>query len=140
MRCIDSALVRRLLPLAIFLVFAAGCSANKPGEKVVAPLPTKVVGTVPKAQQATVPAQYKNGDPTAGKQVFATAGCAGCHTLKDAGSTAQVGPDLDQLKPDAATVERQVTNGGGGMPAFKSILKAPEIKAVSQYVANVAGQ
>jgi mono/diheme cytochrome c family protein len=74
-----------------------------------------------------------------GKQLF-TQNCAGCHTLKDAGSTAQVGPDLDQLKPDEPTVERQVTNGGGGMPAFKSILKAPEIKAVSQYVASVAGK
>jgi mono/diheme cytochrome c family protein len=74
-----------------------------------------------------------------GKQAF-TQNCAGCHTLKDAGSTAQVGPDLDQLKPDEPTVERQVTNGGGGMPAFKSILKAPEIKAVSQYVASVAGK
>jgi mono/diheme cytochrome c family protein len=74
-----------------------------------------------------------------GKQLF-TQNCAGCHALKDAGSTAQVGPDLDQLKPDEATVERQVNNGGGGMPAFKTILKAPEVKAVSQYVSSVAGQ
>ena len=66
--------MRRLAPLAILLVFAAGCSKNKPGEKVVAPLPATVVGTVPKAQQASVPAQYKNGDATAGKQVFETAG------------------------------------------------------------------
>jgi hypothetical protein len=49
--------VRRLLPLALFLVFAAGCSVNKPGEKTVAPLPSKVVGTVPTVQQASVPAQ-----------------------------------------------------------------------------------
>jgi mono/diheme cytochrome c family protein len=73
-----------------------------------------------------------------GKQLF-TQNCAGCHTLKDAGSTANVGPNLDDLKPDEATVERQVINGGGGMPAFKTILKTPEIKAVSQYVSSVAG-
>jgi mono/diheme cytochrome c family protein len=30
-----------------------------------------------------------------GAQVFATAGCTGCHTLADAGSTATTGPDLD---------------------------------------------
>ena len=76
-RCIDSALVRRLLPLAIFLVLAAGCSTNKPGEKTVSPLPVTVVGTVPKAQEATVPAQYKNGEATAGKAVFESDGCKG---------------------------------------------------------------
>src|SRR4051812_28312915 len=62
-----------------------------------------------------------------GKQLF-TQNCAGCHTLKDAGSNANVGPNLDDLKPDEATVERQVINGGGGMPAFKTILQPPEIK------------
>jgi mono/diheme cytochrome c family protein len=76
---------------------------------------------------------------SAGKPLF-TQNCAGCHTLKDAGSTANVGPNLDDLKPDEATVERQVNNGGGGMPAFKSILQAPEVKAVSQYVSSVAGK
>ena len=98
-------------------------------------------------QQQTTPEAGTTGTSTGGtqqasaqgKQIF-TQNCGGCHALKDAGTTAQVGPDLDQLKPDEATVERQVTNGGGGMPAFKSILKAPEIKAVSQYVSSVAGQ
>jgi mono/diheme cytochrome c family protein len=132
--------VRRLLPLAIFLVLAAGCSVNKPGEKTVAPLPTKVVGTLPKAQQATVPAQYKNGDATAGKQVFETAGCAGCHTLKDAGATGTVGPNLDDLKPSKATVAHQVEVGGGAMPSFKGQLSDAQIQAVAAYVSSVAGK
>jgi len=42
------------------------------------------------------------GDPAAGKQVFASSGCGGCHTLKAAGSSGTTGPDLDTLKPDAA--------------------------------------
>ena len=91
--------VRRLLPLVFVLVVAVGCSPSKPGEKTAAPLPTKVVGTVPTETTATVPAQYKGGDATAGKKVFLTAGCTGCHTLKDAGSTGTVGPNLDQAKP-----------------------------------------
>src|SRR3954471_16276245 len=34
------------------------------------------------------------------KTLFAgTAGCAGCHTLKDAGATGTVGPDLDKVVP-----------------------------------------
>jgi cytochrome c oxidase subunit 2 len=32
-----------------------------------------------------------------GKTIFTQSGCSGCHTLADAGSTAQVGPDLDKV-------------------------------------------
>ncbi|MEA2382025.1 MAG: hypothetical protein QOH72_1996 [Solirubrobacteraceae bacterium] len=74
-----------------------------------------------------------------GKQIF-TQNCAGCHALKNANANGQVGPNLDNLKPDAATVQRQVTNGGGAMPAFKGQLSDAEIKAVAQYVASVAGK
>ena len=62
------------------------------------------------------------GDPAAGKAVFASAGCAGCHTLKAAGSTGTVGPNLDELKPARRIVKNQVIDGGGPMPAFESQL------------------
>jgi mono/diheme cytochrome c family protein len=75
-----------------------------------------------------------------GKQVFETAGCSGCHTLKDAGATGTVGPNLDQLKPPEAIVERQVINGGGAMPSFKNTLSPAQIKAVATYVSSVAGK
>ncbi|MDX6724867.1 MAG: quinohemoprotein ethanol dehydrogenase [Solirubrobacteraceae bacterium] len=74
-----------------------------------------------------------------GKQIF-TQNCGGCHTLADAGANGQVGPNLDDLKPDEATVDRQVTNGGGRMPAFKGRLSAAQIKAVATYVSSVAGK
>lgn len=73
-----------------------------------------------------------------GAKIFAS-DCASCHTLNAADSTGRVGPDLDDLKPDQATVERQVTNGGGGMPAFKDSLSPAEITAVARYVADNAG-
>jgi mono/diheme cytochrome c family protein len=75
----------------------------------------------------------------AGKQVF-TSNCGGCHTLADAGTSGQVGPNLDELKPDQATVQRQVTNGGGKMPAFKGKLSEDQITQVATYVSSVAGQ
>ena len=137
------ALVRRLGPLGIALValllLGAGCSTSKPGEKTVSPLPTKVVGTVPKAATATVPAQYKNGDPTAGKQVFQTAGCTGCHTLKDANSHGTVGPNLDQAKPPLSIAVARVTNGQGAMPPFKGQLTTKQIADVTAYVVHVTG-
>jgi mono/diheme cytochrome c family protein len=79
------------------------------------------------------------GDATAGKAVFNTAGCSGCHTLKDAGASGNVGPNLDDLKPDAARVQKQVIHGGGAMPAFKGQLSDKQIADVSAYVAKVAG-
>jgi cytochrome c6 len=78
-------------------------------------------------------------DLAAGKTVFEKAACGGCHILKDANGTGQVGPDLDTLKPDMATVEHQVTNGGGAMPAYKGTLSNDEITAVAAYVSQVAG-
>jgi mono/diheme cytochrome c family protein len=74
-----------------------------------------------------------------GKTVFNTS-CKGCHTLKDAGATGTVGPNLDDLQPDKATVVRQVNNGGGPMPAFKGKLSSGQINAVSTYVSSVAGK
>jgi cytochrome c6 len=80
------------------------------------------------------------GDAAAGKAVFTSAGCTNCHTLKDAGSTGTIGPNLDQLKPPFARVKLQVENGGGPMPAFKNTLSAKQIDDVSAYVASVAGK
>jgi mono/diheme cytochrome c family protein len=74
----------------------------------------------------------------AGKTVF-TANCGTCHTLKEAGTSGTVGPNLDELEPDMPTVEKQVETGGGGMPAFKGQLSAEEITDVATYVSTVAG-
>lgn len=75
-----------------------------------------------------------------GKQVFASASCGGCHTLKDAGSSGNTGPNLDQLKPSAARVAKQVTTGGAAMPSFKGRLSDAQIQAVAAYVAKTAGK
>ena len=83
------------------------------------------------------------GKPAAkpnGKDVFASAGCGGCHTLKDAGTSGNVGPNLDQLKPAKDVVAHQVEVGGGAMPAFKGRLSPAQIDAVAAYVSSVAGK
>lgn len=131
--------MRRLLPLALFLVLTAGCSVNKPGEKTVDPLPSTVVGTVPAAVQASVPTQYKNGDAAGGKAVFASAGCKGCHTLKDAGASGTVGPNLDDAKPALSLVVTRVLNGQNAMPPFKGTLNDKQIADVAAYVVKATG-
>ncbi len=74
------------------------------------------------------------GDPTAGKQVFDSAGCSGCHTLKAAGASGNVGPNLDQKKPAYDKIVHQVEVGGGPMPAFKGQLSDAQIHDVAAFV------
>lgn len=75
--------------------------------------------------------------PASAKATFTTT-CGGCHTLADAGTHGAVGPNLDQLKPDEATVAHQIMNGGGGMPA--GLLKGQDLTDVAKYVSAVAGK
>jgi outer membrane protein assembly factor BamB/cytochrome c553 len=74
-----------------------------------------------------------------GEEVFAST-CSSCHTLAAAGSKGTVGPNLDELKPEKSLVEKQVTNGGGGMPAFGSTLSKSEIESVAEFVSGAAGK
>ena len=78
------------------------------------------------------------GDAAAGKAVFASAGCGGCHTLKAAKASGNVGPNLDQLKPSFDQVEHQVETGGGAMPSFKGALSDKQIADVSAFVSSSA--
>ena len=80
------------------------------------------------------------GGAADGKTIFATAGCTGCHTLKAAGSTGTVGPNLDDAKPSKDLVIDRVTNGQGGMPSFKGQLSEAQIQAVADYVSSNAGK
>ena len=72
-----------------------------------------------------------SGDAAAGKEVFASAGCAGCHTFSAAGSTGSVGPNLDEASPSFDKVVSQVTNGGGAMPSFENDLTPQQIQDVA---------
>ena len=76
------------------------------------------------------------GTSASGASVFAEAGCGKCHTLSAAGSKGEAGPNLDQLRPSAGRVERQVERGGGGMPSFRGRLSGEEIRAVARFVAD----
>lgn len=77
---------------------------------------------------------------TTGEQIFDDATCKSCHTLAAADASASIGPNLDKVKPDAATVKEYVENGEGTMPSFKSRLTPEQIQAVADYVSEVAGQ
>src|SRR3712207_10190 len=70
------------------------------------------------------------------QQVFSDS-CGNCHTLSAAGTEGQAGPNLDDLKPDAATGRRASEQGPSVMP--ENILRGAQADAVAQYVADNAG-
>jgi alcohol dehydrogenase (cytochrome c) len=82
------------------------------------------------------PTDSGKGDPAAGEQVYLD-NCSGCHGVTGTGGNG--GPTLAA----ASNVERvvaQVTNGGGGMPAFKDTLSTEQINDVSAFVTErIAG-
>jgi mono/diheme cytochrome c family protein len=77
------------------------------------------------------------GDPAAGETVYTSAGCGGCHTFEAAGSSGNIGPNLDEQKPDEALVIDRVTNGAGVMPSFGDQLDEKQIRDVAAFI--VAG-
>ena len=80
-----------------------------------------------------------NANAVAGRSVFSSAGCDGCHTLKAADATGQVGPNLDQVRPTYETVRSKVESGGGVMPSFAGKLSAAQIRDVAAFVASRSG-
>jgi cytochrome c553 len=116
--------------ISAVLIFGVEKKEPKAAES---PPPT---ATAPTTTATTPPPAAATGDPVAGKQVIASAGCGGCHTLKAAASNGAVGPNLDQLKPNAARVAHQVEVGGGPMPSFKATLSPKQIQDVAAFVAT----
>jgi cytochrome c6 len=128
-----------LIAMLALAVVVAGCGGGSSSSSESTP-----------ADQEEIPTEEEPAEEEAGagesamlaegKTIFTTT-CASCHTLKEAGTSGTIGPDLDELEPSQATVEHQVENGGGGMPAFgkEKILNAEEVKAVATYVSAVAG-
>tara|TARA_B110000014_G_C19866899_1_gene448926 strand:+ start:344 stop:649 length:306 start_codon:yes stop_codon:yes gene_type:complete len=72
-----------------------------------------------------------------GLEVFNNkAQCGTCHALKASGSSGEIGPNLDMLKPQIAQTIYAVKNGIGVMPPWEGILTTEEIEAVAYYIFN----
>jgi mono/diheme cytochrome c family protein len=135
--------MRRTATLLVLMALLAGVAGCGGGEEVAA-VPETVEGTVPAATTSETTTGEESttsleGDASNGEKVYASAGCGGCHTLEAAGSTGNVGPNLDDAKPDVALVVDRVTNGQGVMPSFKGDLSEQEIADVAQYVVESTG-
>ena len=124
--------VKRAALFIAALVFVLGVAACGGGEETTA-TPETVEGTLP---QETGGGATAEGDSTKGKEVFASAGCGGCHTFEPAGSNGSVGPNLDDSNVSMDAAVTQIENGGGGMPPFKDRLSEQEIADVAAFVSQ----
>ena len=111
------------LPLALLVALvlgAAGCGGDDGGSEG-----SGGGGGGGQTEQAAAP-----------QEAF-SATCGGCHTLEAAGTEGQVGPNLDDLKPDAAAVKKAIAEGPSVMP--ENLLQGEQADAVAKYVADNAG-
>lgn len=78
---------------------------------------------------------------TEGRELFADR-CAQCHQLDDAGAVGRVGPDLDNLRPQAALTVNAIVQGRargqGQMPA--ELFEGADARKVALYIERVAGR
>ena len=152
---------RTALVLVVLAALASLVAAGCGGEETVTATPDTVEGTTTTDTTETETTETETtdtettattettttetqptleGDPVAGKEIFLGASaCGGCHTLADAGTTGQVGPNLDEAMPSAELVVDRVTNGQGAMPSFSGTLTPQQIADVAAYVSSVAG-
>jgi cytochrome c553 len=112
-------------------------TGTEPTETETGPTETETTETEPTETEATETTGSGGGNPAAGKEVFASAGCGGCHVLADAGSNGAVGPNLDESSPSFDKVVERVTNGQGAMPSFRDSLSEQQIADVAAYVSSV---
>ena len=105
--------------------------ATEPGAKTTATESTQATGT---GETGDGTGGGVDPDPEKGQVVFEQSGCGGCHTLAAAGAEGSVGPNLDEAEPSFDDAVEQITNGGGGMPAYSGILTEREIEDVASFV------
>jgi mono/diheme cytochrome c family protein len=119
--------------LAIYLMVLAYMIGYDEGKRHAgkAPAATRV------ASRSTPAA---GGAEVAGRELFKST-CGSCHTLNAAGTSAQVGPNLDQLKPSEERVLAAIKNGGTGqgiMPV--NIYTGKKAQQVAEFVSTAAGR
>lgn len=123
-------------PAEVMEEFAAGAQATQEADE----------GETAPAQEGATGA-----GTTEGADLFESEGCAGCHTLEAAGSTATIGPDLDAelAGEDAAFIEESIVDPEAEIaqgfdpgimpPNFGDTLSPEEIQALVDFIAESVG-
>src|SRR5512133_3828361 len=144
--------VAALIFLGALALLTVGCGGGEGGGEA------NGTTTAPSTMTTMTTTSKTMGNVAAGKAVFASAGCGGCHTFKAAGATGTTGPDLDEhlsehKKEEGAAIEEHVRESvletdaeiaegyaAGVMPSYRTRLSKKQTDdLVAFIVANVAG-
>jgi mono/diheme cytochrome c family protein len=101
------------------------------------PFSSTVAGDVKKGLKGTLTVTAPAGggaNLAAGKAVFQTTGCGGCHVLRAAGGVGAVGPNLDASMISLSGIVGRVTNGKGAMPPYRDQLTPQQIQDVANFI------
>jgi mono/diheme cytochrome c family protein len=106
---VAATLVLFVATLGAVEVFAKESEEPEAAETTQTEPPPPPPGTGTTTQAEPPPAQ---GDPAAGEALFEAQGCGGCHAFSAAGTTASVGPDLDEALQgkDAEFVQESIVD------------------------------
>lgn len=116
--------------ILIALIIAAYSAGLDKGREEATPAPAGG------ARTGTTAAPASKGP---GRQLFA-AKCGTCHTLSAAGTSGKVGPNLDDLRPDATRVLAAIRDGGTGSGAMpKGLVTGRQAQQVADFVSGAAG-
>lgn len=105
-------------------------------------VPAAVIATVnsrtavPEANISNLTAQEERGRELFGRQ------CRNCHTLRGGNAVAQVGPNLDDLRPPRDLVVDAIREGrarGNGQMAA-DLVEGDDVEAVAAFVTKAVGQ
>jgi mono/diheme cytochrome c family protein len=124
-----------ILALALALLVPLGLVACG-GEEEAASTAETVEGTLPADTSAEDGGGDVEGDPAAGEEIFAANGCGGCHTLEAAGTSGEIGPNLDEAQPSFEVAVETIRNGSGAMPPFEGQLDDQQIADVAAFVVD----
>lgn len=132
-----------LLSTALLAVPIAGCGGDDDESATPPPAAETQPAETATTETETAETGTETGGDSAARELFASQtspSCGSCHTLADAGTTGTVGPNLDQVRPDAGTVERALQTGPGIMPEFTDQLDDEQVEQLAEYVSSVAGR
>lgn len=101
---------------------------------VVSPASIGIAATA--SVSGTLVGKTDNGD-SLGKRLFvetANPPCGVCHSLEVAGARGVIGPNLDELRPDARRIRTALAQGVGAMPAYAEQLTDQEVTALVEFI------
>jgi mono/diheme cytochrome c family protein len=131
-RVMSTSRTGRRVATVLFVISAVLLGVVIPGAVIAA---IKDKDDIPEANVSDLTESEKHG-----RELFGLR-CANCHTLQAANAIAEVGPNLDQIRPNKATVLNAIENGksaGNGQMAA-GLYTGQDAEDVANFVAKAVG-